>query len=171
MFSIFKRTIRTRSGKVYQGELDDFIEGERYVERKHWLLPWKKERIYFSEIESDRCDLNGMATLIIILFTIPMLVFVMSIIFDGEGWPFNTPTYAHRTTHSQCKETLKRGSRGNEVKELQKYLSKEKFYHSKIDGIFGKKTKEAVIRFQQNNHLPVTGIIDKKTCQAVWHTL
>lgn len=37
----------------------------------------------------------------------------------------------------------------------------------KVDGIFGEKTLEAVMRFQQELHLPVTGIVDWVTWNAV----
>lgn len=51
----------------------------------------------------------------------------------------------------QFKSDLKFGSRGPEVKELQKCLAKDKEIYPEgiISGYFGKATKEAVIRFQE----------------------
>ena len=49
------------------------------------------------------------------------------------------------------KSNLSVGSRGEEVKELQKCLSKDKevYPDGEVSGYFGKKTKEAVIAFQE----------------------
>lgn len=53
--------------------------------------------------------------------------------------------------------TLKKGSKGTEVKELQKLL------HLYEDGIFGPITEEAVKEFQKANGLIVDGIVGDKT--------
>lgn len=52
---------------------------------------------------------------------------------------------------------LKRGSKGTEVKELQKLL------HLYEDGIFGPLTEEAVKEFQKANGLTVDGIVGDNT--------
>lgn len=54
-------------------------------------------------------------------------------------------------------ETLKKGSKGNEVKELQTLL------HITADGIFGPGTEKAVIEFQKNHNLVADGIVGTKT--------
>lgn len=54
-------------------------------------------------------------------------------------------------------ETLKKGSKGNSVKELQKKLNLQ------VDGIFGPITEEAVKEFQKNNGLVDDGIVGPKT--------
>jgi hypothetical protein len=51
--------------------------------------------------------------------------------------------------------TLKIGSRGDEVRELQKFLNKAGYDCGAEDGIFGPKTKAAVLKFQIAN-----GILD-----------
>ena len=53
---------------------------------------------------------------------------------------------------------MKFGSKGDEVKELQKAL-----YIGPVDGIFGKVTKGAVIRYQLANNLVGDGIVGKLT--------
>lgn len=58
--------------------------------------------------------------------------------------------------------TLKRGSRGNEVKEVQSLLG-----GLTVDGIFGKKTEAAVRAFQAANGLKVDGIVGKQTWAAL----
>lgn len=56
---------------------------------------------------------------------------------------------------------LKFGSKGEEVKTLQRLLNCE------IDGIFGKITEEAVRNFQKNNKLTVDGIVGNNTWKAL----
>lgn len=57
--------------------------------------------------------------------------------------------------------TLKKGSRGSEVKLLQKKLNLMQ------DGIFGPLTDEAVREFQNRNGLSVDGIVGPKTWEAL----
>lgn len=57
--------------------------------------------------------------------------------------------------------TLKRGSKGSEVRTLQELLGVQ------VDGIFGKRTQAAVKEFQQANNLLVDGIVGKKTWAAL----
>ena len=61
----------------------------------------------------------------------------------------------------------KQGSRGNEVKSIQLSLKNLGFYSGKVDGIFGKATKQAVINFQRQNGLVADGIAGPKTLQAL----
>lgn len=57
--------------------------------------------------------------------------------------------------------TLKLGSRGEDVKTLQKKLNLQ------VDGIFGKLTDEAVREFQKEHNLAVDGIVGSKTWTAL----
>ncbi|WP_414586988.1 peptidoglycan-binding domain-containing protein [Scytonema sp. PCC 10023] len=58
---------------------------------------------------------------------------------------------------------LKEGSRGAEVTKLQEGLKKLNFYSGIVDGVFGAKTKEAVINFQISQQLVADGIFGEKT--------
>lgn len=71
--------------------------------------------------------------------------------------PNNIKTYA----------LSKQGSRGTEVKNIQKKLKELGFYSGNIDGIFGPQTKNAVINFQKQKGLKVDGIVGAKTLQAL----
>lgn len=59
--------------------------------------------------------------------------------------------------------TLSMGARGEEVKKLQQALSDKGYDIGSIDGIYGVKTKEAVIKFQRDNGLKVDGIAGPET--------
>ena len=58
--------------------------------------------------------------------------------------------------------TLREGSRGLYVEELQEMLDK-RGYTLKVDGKFGNKTLEAVKAFQADNGLKVDGVVGEKT--------
>ena len=59
------------------------------------------------------------------------------------------------------------------IKELQKYLlelsyATHGYPHIAIDGIFGKETRECLSLFQRRARLPVTGVADRRTWQALY---
>ncbi len=62
---------------------------------------------------------------------------------------------------------LKQGSSGATVKTMQTKLINWGYLTGKADGIFGSKTKAAVIKFQRNNGLTADGIVGTKTAQAM----
>ncbi len=59
------------------------------------------------------------------------------------------------------------GSRGNEVKKIQTKLKNWGYYSGSVDGIYGTKTKEAVIWFQKKNGLTADGVAGPKTLAAM----
>jgi hypothetical protein len=68
--------------------------------------------------------------------------------------------------------TLQLGSRGKEVRELQLWLKALHFDPGDIDGIFGKRTRAALIDFQeQYESLADTGILDAETEAAIEQAL
>ena len=62
------------------------------------------------------------------------------------------------------KINLKKGSKGNEVKEVQKYLTWLGLYTAKVDGEYGNLTLEAVKKLQKRYNLVTDGIYGKITC-------
>lgn len=63
--------------------------------------------------------------------------------------------------------TLSQGSKGSEVKDLQKRLTQIGYQLGKVDGIYGKETKAAVERFQKNRGLKVDGLAGSKTIKEL----
>lgn len=55
------------------------------------------------------------------------------------------------------------GDRGTEVEDLQQRLNLALGTDLGVDGIFGPQTRAAVIEFQRQNGLPLTGVADKAT--------
>ena len=68
---------------------------------------------------------------------------------------------------SGSNSTLKVGSRGSKVKDLQKNLTKLGYSTKGIDGVFGKDTKNAVLAFQKACGLETDGIVGSKTQDAI----
>ncbi|MBE6787902.1 MAG: spore cortex-lytic enzyme [Ruminococcaceae bacterium] len=69
---------------------------------------------------------------------------------------------------SVCVSALSKiGSRSDEVKEIQTRLKNWGYYSGKVDGIFGTKTKNAVVKFQKTNGLTPDGVVGKKTLEAL----
>ena len=62
---------------------------------------------------------------------------------------------------------LKMGSRGEGVRQLQAQLGREGF-PVKEDGIFGRETRAAVMRFQEDRSLKPDGIVGSKTTKVLW---
>lgn len=62
---------------------------------------------------------------------------------------------------------LSLGSRGEKVALIQQRLKEWGYYTGAVDGIFGRGTHNAVVRFQRQNGLSVDGQVGKKTAAAI----
>lgn len=69
----------------------------------------------------------------------------------------------------KVKRTLRKGCKGDDVKELQEALNKWNagFEALKVDGSFGKLTETAVKLFQNDKELKVDGIVGPQTWEAL----
>lgn len=59
------------------------------------------------------------------------------------------------------------GSRSEEVRAVQESLKNKGYYDYTVDGIFGTRTRSAVISFQRDNGLSPDGIAGEKTLKAL----
>jgi len=64
-------------------------------------------------------------------------------------------------------ETLRIGSRGNAVRDLQRTLNDQGFDSGSPDGIFGPLTLRAVLSFQQHHKLWVDGLVGPRTKKSL----
>lgn len=80
----------------------------------------------------------------------------------GSACPTND---CHRPQVRHHKRILKHGSRGEDVKKLQKVLNARGLCPEPIviDGVFGPTTLTAVKKFQRQAHLHVDGVVGGKT--------
>ena len=74
---------------------------------------------------------------------------------------------------NQFVSQLSLGDEGNEVANLQLYLDYLSAYYSTVpsvavDGIFGQDTQNAVSAAQRNFGLPITGVVDAATWEAIY---
>lgn len=80
----------------------------------------------------------------------------------------STNSYEYAEGFGGSSEVLsKRGSTGEEVKNIQKKLKNWGYYTGSVDGIYGKMTEDAVKYFQRSNGLTVDGIAGKNTLAAM----
>ncbi len=59
------------------------------------------------------------------------------------------------------------GTRGQDVLELQMFLNEKGYREGHIDGVFGPLTSASLMRFQEENGLPVVGLADKETKEMI----
>ena len=67
--------------------------------------------------------------------------------------------------------TLKAGSNGSQVKELQRALAQLGYKPGTVDGIFGPDTEAAVMRFQTAAKLAADGVVGPLTLAALGKAL
>ena len=76
-------------------------------------------------------------------------------------------TYEDMLRESKVQRTLKQGSKGNDVKTLQSNLNYLGYNVGTADGVFGAKTKNAVIAYQRAHGLEVDGIAGPATQNSI----
>lgn len=59
------------------------------------------------------------------------------------------------------------GSRGTEVRNIQQRLKSWGYYKGSVDGIYGTKTRSAVISFQKKHNITADGICGVKTLELI----
>jgi putative chitinase len=64
-------------------------------------------------------------------------------------------------------DELRNGATGEKVKELQRWLIALGYNVGAIDGLFGPATRRAIVSFQEEHRLPVTGVVDAATRTAI----
>ena len=67
--------------------------------------------------------------------------------------------------------TVAWGSRGDQVRQVQQKLIQYGYLDGTADGVFGKKTYDAVVWFQRKNGLSVDGVVGPSTAAALGLTL
>ncbi len=97
------------------------------------------------------------------------LAVVLAVVFCGVGVQKqkNIAGEISASEYGVVEALSKRGSRGEEVRQIQTKLKRWGYYTGSVDGIYGSKTEEAVRYFQRKNGLTVDGIAGKKTLAAM----
>ena len=71
------------------------------------------------------------------------------------------------TAEAMLTATYKQGSSGTVVKTIQQKLKNWGYYTGAVDGVYGAKTKAAVILFQKKNGLTADGVVGNQTLKAL----
>ena len=95
------------------------------------------------------------------MFNKKFLIFSLILVFVFSF----TVAYSFMTTDTLA--LSKEGSIGNEVIQIQTKLTELGYYTYDIDGVFGSRTKKAVMAFQRNNGLKEDGIVGTQTLAAL----
>ena len=74
---------------------------------------------------------------------------------------------ANTNRTSRQSTALRVGSRGESVRTLQTFLKKKGFFTGEVNGIFGPRTRTAVIAFQRSRHMRADGIVGARTLAAM----
>lgn len=82
---------------------------------------------------------------------------------------FSAAVCSERT--ADAAELLRRGSSGEQVRQMQQKLKNWDYYDGSVDGIFGSGTESAVKYFQRKNGLYADGIVGPATAAALGMTL
>ena len=85
----------------------------------------------------------------------------------AQNTPFNASACEKQEVAVEGAAVLRQGSRGGEVKEVQRRLKQWGYYQGAVDGVFGAGTKKAVIAFQKKNGLTADGVVGKSTYRAL----
>ncbi len=89
-----------------------------------------------------------------VAFVLVAVLFISGMVFD----------YHRQAVSEDSVSTLsKLGSRGDEVRKIQKKLKELGFYNGSADGIYGTATKKAVTAFQKSCGITADGIAGAKT--------
>ena len=81
-----------------------------------------------------------------------------------------TTSKTETTCTSDFSRNLKTGSRGNDVYTIQTFMNEKLGTTMKTDGIFGRETLSHMKKFQEFLKIPVTGIYDQATRDALSQT-
>ena len=76
-------------------------------------------------------------------------------------------TSSNRTARPNTSAALRLGSRGETVRKLQMYLKKRGFFKGEVNGIFGSRTRAAVIAFQRARGMKPDGVVGVRTLAAM----
>ena len=94
-----------------------------------------------------------------------MLIFLITVVATSSAM-FITSKVITQDYYEQT-AVINAKSSSSDIKLVQQKLKNWGYYTGAVDGIYGSKTKSAVIKFQRNNKLTVDGIIGNKTLKAM----
>lgn len=84
-----------------------------------------------------------------------------------SAMPADTGRFDDAEAHRSGRPVLRLRSKGWAVKQLQRELTALGYHVGRIDGIFGARTRSAVLAFQADNHLIADGVVGNATYEAL----
>lgn len=83
-------------------------------------------------------------------------------------WPLSVMMITPDPNEPTAEPVLRKGSKGQAVKDLQSRLYNLGYYKGEIDGKYGDGTRDAVRLFQTNNGLGTDGIVGAETREILF---
>lgn len=106
--------------------------------------------------------------LFVLSFTIGFLSTIAYFKKEGKDIANYETSFDHKVNNTEHIDVLsRRGSRGQEVRQIQTKLKRWGYYKGSADGIYGSLTENAVRYFQRKNGLQVDGIAGPQTLRAM----
>ena len=99
--------------------------------------------------------------------TAACLAFSLTAVAVGKSADRAEETARVETEVCTAAAVLRQGSKGGEVKEVQRRLKLWGYYKGSVDGVFGAGTRSAVVAFQKKNGLTADGVVGKATYKAL----
>ncbi|MDF2530953.1 MAG: spore cortex-lytic enzyme [Clostridia bacterium] len=92
---------------------------------------------------------------------------IILLIYTIFGFLSYNDFFSDRSFSDASSMIVKYGSKGTAVKTVQTKLKSWGYYKGSVDGVFGWKTRSAVIAFQKKNGLKADGIVGAATSKAL----
>jgi peptidoglycan hydrolase-like protein with peptidoglycan-binding domain len=125
----------------------------------------------FHEEDAMADDRGGGGWLLLAVVIAGIAAYANGNIGSGSASSARSSSTSSLFSTSRCDGTgllsLTRGNRGDNVADLQACLRKLGYANSAVDGIFGPRTRQAVIDFQRDQGLPRDGVVGAATRRAL----
>ena len=109
------------------------------------------------------------ATATPVVITAPPVIITAVPSYSYNGTPIPANTYVQVTAPPSGQyATLRRGTYGQPVLEMQNALKQQGYYNGNSDGYFGEGTEQAVINFQRVNGLQADGVAGPATLRVLF---
>jgi peptidoglycan hydrolase-like protein with peptidoglycan-binding domain len=100
-----------------------------------------------------------------------LILTTASVIALGAGLTFAGTGPAEAWSHHSAAHSRATHVSRAEIRDIQQKLQADNFYHGKIDGMMGPRTRRALAEYQKQNGLRVTANLDRQTRDSLLGTM
>ncbi len=162
-----------RSGNSLPANWRNHVVGQHAA---NWHRDWDRNSDHFWQ--GHRCRFFNGAWFIFDFGFDPWWPYWYPYDYYGYGYPYgdsygydpgydNSNVYQGDESYGQNGYEQPNQNGGSSIAAVQERLAREGYYRGKIDGVMGPATRHALVRYQSNRGLPVSGILTPETRQAL----